>query len=165
MTSKRYIGIDPGSKGCVAIIDEDDYVQFHDLDSDVSTYTYLSWVLYKDSITHATYTAVENVCGRPGQSCQANTTFMKLAGYAELLGNIICSSGYVKVPPQTWKKHFGLIFDKSVSKTERKHASVELARKLYPAVADQLLLSKDGRAEALLIARYLKDVQHSSELQ
>lgn len=164
MRSKRYIGIDPGSKGCVAILDDDDNIQFHDLDSSVSTYTYLSWTLDDDTQLYETYVSVEDVHGMPGQSCIANTTFMKLAGYAELLGNILSTGGYMKVAPQTWKKHFGLI-SKGLSKTERKKLSIDLAKKLFPNVADRLTASKDGRAEALLIARYHRDVLHEQELQ
>lgn len=51
----------------------------------------------------------------------------------------------VWVQPATWKKHLGLIgCDKS--------ASIEMARELFPSLADQLKTkSSDGRAEALLI--------------
>jgi hypothetical protein len=84
---------------------------------------------------------------------------MNLAGMAELAGYSIGEMTLVK--PQVWKKHFGLI-TKSLTKTERKHLSIDLAKKLYPSVADQLTASKDGRAEALLIARYIKDVQCQS---
>ena len=87
---------------------------------------------------------------------------MKLAGYAELLGYVL-STEYLKVKPQVWKKHFGLI-TKGLTKTQRKHLSIELAKELFPAVASKLTASKDGRAEALLIARYMKDVQCQQEL-
>lgn len=156
----RFIGIDPGSKGAVASIDDSGHIVIMDLSKDYHTYWRIisDWVdlteSYDDTIVY-----VEDVCGRPGQSCQANTTFMKLAGMAELAGYCIGEMNLVK--PQIWKKHFDLIFDKTVSKTDKKHSSVELARKLYPDVADQLLLSKDGRAEALLIARYAQDVFYS----
>lgn len=156
----RFIGIDPGSKGAIASIDDRGQLVIMDLTKDYYKYWQIisDWAdlegSYDDTIVY-----VEDVCGRPGQSCQANTTFMKLAGMAELAGFCIGEMSLVK--PQIWKKHFGLIFDKSVSKTDKKHASVELARKLYPNVADELLLSKDGRAEALLIARYAQDVCNS----
>ena len=160
---KHYVGIDPGSRGCLAVIDDKDcVVRLKDLDKDLSTYNSLihdySLDCYKDYSV-----AVEDVCGRPGQSCAANTTFMKLAGYAELVGYFIATD-FLKVKPQVWKKHFGLIFPKDMSKTEKKHKSIELAKELFPAVADQLTASKDGRAEALLIARYMKDVQCKQEL-
>ena len=38
MQIKRFIGIDPGSKGCVACLYEDGAVTFYPLTGDVSTY-------------------------------------------------------------------------------------------------------------------------------
>lgn len=156
---RYYVGIDPGSKGAMAIIDsEGNVADIIDIDNNVDTYSGLI-IQFMDNLDNDFYVAVEDVCGRPGQSCAANTTFMKLAGYAELVGYFIAID-FLKVKPQVWKKHFGLIFPKDMSKTEKKHKSIELAKELFPAVADQLTASKDGRAEALLIARYMKDVQY-----
>lgn len=156
---KYYVGIDPGSRGAMAIIDsEGNVADIIDIDNNVDTYSGLI-IRFIDNLDKDFYVAVEDVCGRPGQSCAANTTFMKLAGYAELVGYFIATD-FLKVKPQVWKKHFGLIFPKDMSKTEKKHKSIELAKELFPAVADQLTASKDGRAEALLIARYMKDVQY-----
>lgn len=154
----RYIGIDPGSKGCVAVLFEDGLVFFHDLDAELSTYCDIVSIL---ADVAPTYVAVEDVHGRPGQSCVANTTFMKLAGCAEFVGWSLATASFLKVAPQTWKKHFGLL-SKGLTKTQRKHLSIDLAKELYPSVADQLTASKDGRAEALLIARYMKDVCNQS---
>lgn len=152
----RFIGIDPGSKGAVAIINEDNSIDFIDLDNNIEGYVQLT-----TNLNHSinTYVMVEDVCGRPGQSCQSNTTFMKLAGYAEMLGYYLSypNGAFGKVKPQVWKKYFGLI-TKGLSKTQKKHLSIDLAKKLYPSVAGMLTASKDGRAEALLIARYCKDV-------
>lgn len=156
---KYYVGIDPGSKGAMAIIDsEGNVADIIDIDNNVDTYSGLI-IQFIDNLDKDFYVAVEDVCGRPGQSCAANTTFMKLAGYAELVGYFIATD-FLKVKPQVWKKHFGLIFPKDMSKTDKKHKSIELAKELFPAVAGQLTASKDGRAEALLIARYMKDVQY-----
>lgn len=163
--STRYIGIDPGSKGAIVAIDSDNNVlKVCDLSKDYIDY----WIIMNDwedweGQWDRTDVAVEDVCGRPGQSCQANTTFMKLAGMAELAAYSLDSS-MTLVKPQVWKKHFGLIFPKTMTKAEKKRKSVELARELYPDVADELLYTKDGRAEALLIARYLKDVQENSRV-
>ena len=153
--TNRFIGIDPGSKGAIAIIDENfDVVSFIDLDKEYRPYEYALYCLQDDNNSwRNTVVTVEDVCGRPGQSCSANTTFMKLAGMAELTGHVIATE-FLLVKPQIWKKHYNLIFPKTVSKTEKKHHSVELARELFPDSAEKLLLSKDGRAEALLIAEY-----------
>lgn len=156
-----YVGIDAGSKGCLAVIDDKNTVKLlKDLDKELSTYDNLIHDFALDCYKEY-HVAVEDVCGRPGQSCAANTTFMKLAGYAELVGYFIASD-FLKVKPQVWKKHFGLIFPKTMTKTEKKHKSIELAKDFFPAVAGKLTASKDGRAEALLIARYMKDVYEST---
>lgn len=156
-STEHYIGIDPGSKGAMAVIDKNDNVLWiEDIDKDFSTYWYPTTYLMVDYYTN--YVCVEDVCGRPGQSVQANTTFMKLAGVAEYVGWLLSDNGkFYKVKPQTWKKHFGLITT-GLTKTEKKHLSIDLAKELFPSVADKLTASKDGRAEALLLAKYCKDV-------
>ena len=154
----RYIGIDPGSKGCVAVI-TDHLVKpaLYDLSNNIDDYWYLIEYLRDTQGSYDnSYVVVEDVCGRPGQSCVANTTFMKLAGMAELTGFFL--GEMVKVKPQVWKKHFGLIFGKELTKTQKKHKSIELAKVFFPSVADQLTASKDGRAEALLIAKYCQQL-------
>lgn len=149
----RFIGIDPGAHGAVAII-YGGSIFIHDLTGDIGDYWYLYTYLVDGQGSYdATVVYVEDVHGRPGQSCVANTTFMKLAGYAELLGFSIADS-FNKVPPQTWKKFYGLTGKKGETKTQKKHRSIELAKKLFPSVAGELTASKDGRAEALLIAEY-----------
>lgn len=146
----RFIGTDPGAHGAIAII-EGDRIVIHDLTGDIKDYWYAMTNLTEPDVPTVVY--VEDVHGRPGQSCVANTTFMKLAGYAELLGFSIADS-FNKVPPQTWKKFYGLTGKKGETKTQKKHRSIELAKELFPSVAGQLTASKDGRAEALLIAEY-----------
>lgn len=154
----KFVGIDPGSKGAVAVINENGSVDtVQDLANDTNLHAFILEMLWLDRLTNndTFVTTVEDVCGRPGQSCKANTTFMKLAGYAEMMG---CMLGYIynTVKPQVWKKHFGLITPSSMTKTEKKHLSIAKAKELFPDFAEHLTASKDGRAEALLIALYGK---------
>lgn len=146
----RYIGIDPGAHGALAII-EDGRVFIIDLTNKIEDYWYM--MTYFAEPDGYTVCCVEDVYGRPGQSCAANNTFMKLAGYAEFLGFSIAEN-FNKVTPSVWKKYFGLTGVKGETKTQKKHRSIELAKKLFPSVAGELTASKDGRAEALLIAEY-----------
>lgn len=149
-----YLGIDPGRNGAYAFIDDsNNVISLGDIDG---MYSYLIRTCIVDEFNYYTG-CVEDVCGRPGQSCQSNTTFMKLAGKAELMAEVICD-GVTLVKPQIWKKHFGLITSKDLTKTEKKHLSIAKAKELFPDVADKLTASKDGRAEALLIALYGKDL-------
>lgn len=156
--TNRYIGIDPGSKGAIAII-TDGLVKpvIIDLNNDLGNYWHLmTYLVDYEGFYNNSYVVVEDVCGRPGQSCVANTTFMKLAGYAEFLG--FCLGEMVKVKPQVWKKSFGLVFGKELTKTQKKHKSIELAKELFPSVEGELTASKDGRAEALLLAKYCENL-------
>lgn len=156
--TRRFIGIDPGKKGALACIwEHTGRVQIWDFDGSYGSHwlpvSYLEDPYYKSE----THVVVEDVCGRPGQSVVANSTFMKLAGQAEYIGWYLAADGYFqKVKPQVWKKHFGLIGTKEMTKTEKKNMSVTLARELFPNEADILLYTKDGRAEALLMALYGK---------
>lgn len=49
-------------------------------------------------------------------------------------------------PPGVWKSHYGL--------GANKRAAVNLARKLFPTHSADFTLTKDGRAEAALIAKF-----------
>ena len=61
------------------------------------------------------------------------------------------------VSPQRWKKYYGLKKEPNETKTEYKRKSVDKAKELFPIAAESLKYSKDGRAEALLIANWLKE--------
>lgn len=152
----NFIGIDPGLKGAIAIINSNDEV-VHVRDLPQTIKEYLDMV--KETTKLYGIVAVENVIGRPGQSVIANTTFMKYAGYAEMLGMSFtnCEDNFYKVYPQTWKKYYGLTGNKTLTVTQRKAMSIDLAKKFYPKMSDVFLKSKDGRAEAVLIARYIKE--------
>ena len=78
------------------------------------------------------------------------------------MAECICEE-VVLVKPQVWKKYFNLITSKDLTKTEKKHLSIEKAKELFPSVADKLTASKDGRAEALLIALYGKDLWQTKQ--
>lgn len=54
------------------------------------------------------------------------------------------------VSPLTWKRGLGLVFSKEVTQTERKRASLDKARILFP-LAPLELAKHHGRAEALLL--------------
>lgn len=147
--SKVFIGVDPGAKGAMAIL-EDDKVTLIDM-------------LQADEILKGTYkhkdciVALEDVHPLPGQSCTATFSY----GQNFMLAKIWCMmyniEGPVMVSPQRWKNFYGLKRQKDESKADFKRKSVELARELFPSVVDQLQYSKDGRAEALLIANYIRE--------
>ena len=144
-TYKYWYGVDPGARGAVACVSHTgSFLVVRDLPT--TNEEWLEWLQYpvKPKISYCT---CENVHALPGQSTVAGFTFGKNVAKAELLAELLttCESPLL-VSPQKWKKFFGLDKDK--------HKSVELARELFPEASDYLLKSKDGRAEALLIAEY-----------
>lgn len=95
--------------------------------------------------------AVENVHAMPGNGVSAMFTFGH--GLGVVHATLVCSNIPIHwVAPQTWKKHYALTSEKKVATAK--------ACNLYPQHTDLLVTPRgkclDGRAEAILIARYLQ---------
>lgn len=153
MIDTIYVGIDPGAKGAIAVIAGDlvmidDMPTLEDLMKKTTGLRGGKGDLYR--------VAIEQVHPLPGQSCVASFTYGENFLLAKLLG--MCYNIHpVMVAPQRWKKHYGLKKDPNETKTEYKRKSVDKAKELFPQAAELLKYSKDGRAEALLIANWLRD--------
>ena len=150
---KIYVGIDPGSKGAIAVV-AGDLVAIDDM----PTLEFLmnNTTGLKTNQGDRYRVAIEQVHPLPGQSCIASFTYGENFLLAKLIG-MCYSASPVMVSPQRWKSFYGLKRSKDETKTEYKRRSVEKARELFPQVADILKTSKDGRAEALLIANWLRE--------
>lgn len=152
-----YLGIDPGSKGAMAFLNPDgsfnSVIDMPTLDGFLEGIKDSKW-----DFDDPTLVAIEAVHPLPGQSCMASFSYGQNFMLAKAIGKWYNSDPYMVVP-QLWKKHYGLKREKDETKAQYKGKSVELARKLFPAASGLLMLSKDGRAEALLIAKYLYDLK------
>lgn len=147
---KVYVGIDPGSKGAIAIIIEDALII-----NDMPTPEKALEILKKPQPWECRV-AIEQVHPLPGQSCIASFTYGENFLLAKLLG-MCYNNSPVMVSPQRWKKYYGLKKEPEETKTEYKRKSVDKARELFPQATELLKYSKDGRAEALLIANWLRE--------
>ncbi len=88
---------------------------------------------------------VERVSSRPGQGVAGMFAFGRGFGVIEgVLETLDVPITYVA--PQSWKRHFDLL-------KQKKKASLEMARELYPD-AELHLAKYEGRAEAILIGLY-----------
>lgn len=143
------LGIDPGKAGSLAAINDRMEVILM-VDMPTNDKGYLNAILKHSFAPDRTY--LESVHALPGQSTVAGFSYGKNVGKAELLAESF--GNVVQVSPVKWKKELGLVRREGESKTDFKHRSVELARQLFPEVSKELKISKDGRAEALLIAYY-----------
>lgn len=147
-----YVGVDPGKKGGYSIITGNgDAISFPWDDAGfVNTMNNISASFPKDKI----FVFVEKVGAMPGQGVVSMFNFGKSAGFIEGVLNA-CYLTYELVPPQRWKKYYGLNSDKS--------ASIEKCKELFPKT--NLLATprshkpSDGMAESLLIANYGKEIK------
>jgi hypothetical protein len=145
------LGVDPGLTGAVAGLNEDGSFSFV-ADLPVIRDLKLAWIdgrALQSTVTSAlvgrqAHAVIERVWSMPKQG--VSSTFQFGVGFGSLLSVFqVMQISLELVTPGTWKKFHGLGRDKN--------ASLYKARLLYPA-AELHLAKHDGRAEALLIARY-----------
>lgn len=151
---KIYVGIDPGAKGAIAVIGDDGSVSIMDMPTLEELMKKTTGLRGSTGDRHRV--AIEQVHPLPGQSCIASFTYGENFLLAKLIG-MCYSINPVFVSPQRWKKFYGLKREPNETKAEYKRKSVEKARELFPQAIEALKYSKDGRAEALLIANWLRE--------
>ncbi|OYV97157.1 MAG: hypothetical protein B7Z68_04070 [Acidobacteria bacterium 21-70-11] len=152
----RFLGVDPGSHGAIAVLTEDGSIHaVHDMPSvevkvGKTKRTRVSTALLSDLMREITDMAcivtVEDVGGFSGQSCSAAFTFGRACGQLEgVLTALQLPVAYVT--PQKWKKAAGIVSDKGAAR--------EAAMRLWPAHAHLFKRVMDAdRAEACLLARH-----------
>ena len=145
----NYIGIDPGQKGCLAVVC-DEYVRVYPYDKQ----TYLTVLRSYSSLDRndpAAKCVLEHVGPRKGQGVTSMFTFGQNFGW--LQGALDAFRiPYELVHPQKWKRVFSVTADKNTS--------VEVARRLFPNTplrhSDRCRKDDDNIAEALLMAEYAR---------
>lgn len=141
-----YIGIDPGKKGGIAVIDEAEGVSSYPY-SDEILIDVVKAVKCKGAPLVA---AVEKVGAMPGQGVTSMFTFG--TGYGFIQGVLSALSiPYQLVPPKKWKSEYSITADKK--------QSVKVCERLFPElelVPRGCRKEHDGMAEAALIAEYAK---------
>ncbi len=145
------VGIDPGLKGALAFFD-DRLVEVTDMPTKYEPYRgkkkkvidalELAKLLNKYEVAHV---YLERLQGRPGSAVQALLT--SGIGFGIILGIIAAYElPLTRITPKEWKGALKLSRDKQLS--------ISRAKELFPYMADVFMKSKDGRAEAALIAYY-----------
>lgn len=148
-----YLGVDPGAKGALSAIDENNKVLFAVPMSRENLVNYIQRVHF-DIIERndGVIACVEKVGAMPGQGVTSMFSFGKSAGFIE---GVLESFGipYQLVPPQTWKKSFSLLH-------KDKKASIEMCKQLFPGInllpTERCRKESDGLAESTLMALYAK---------
>ncbi len=149
MANRIYIGIDPGSNGAIAVLDESGTL--------ITREAYDSFeianILEKIKSDYSDYNimcTLEKVHSMPRDGVKQAFKFGENYGFVK--GSLIALKiPFQEVPPQTWKKEYSLIkTDKSVS--------IQRCKELFPGVSliksDRSKKDSDGLAEAILICEY-----------
>lgn len=164
-----YVGIDPGTSGAIAVLDKDgQLLRVCDMPSaKIDKSHYIKAEPFINAVKDCEHACIELVGSRGGNS--ANSMFSFGAGFGSALTLLYMCDLKPEMPlPQAWQKYFNLgsiKFPKVTKQSERDKAKkkqiAEKCLELYPE-ADLYGPRggfKDGRSDAILIARYLFDLK------
>lgn len=152
----KIIGIDPGLKGALALIDDGKLVEVVDIEASDSRIN-AAHLVAQLRRWMPEFAVCELVTARPGQGVTSMFTF----GHA--LGSITAVLAALQIPyllirPQIWQSHFE-IQSSSSAKAEHKREIADRAEALFPGAPlyGPRGALKDGRSDALLLACYAHD--------
>jgi hypothetical protein len=145
---KAWVGIDPGSKGVIAVLYENDEVEYIFLKNAIDISGFMRKIAQEHQIVDV---CIENVHSIYGVSAKSNFSFGFNTGWVhgiiEPLGVKISA-----VTPKVWQNYLGVT---THGKLIKKNVA-ELIQKLYPSVNLYTTRNslKDGISDALAIAHY-----------
>lgn len=141
-----YLGIDPGRKGGFAVLNDTQIETYQALDKQ----SFINACYFLSRKQEKTRCCIEKVHAMPKQGAVSMFTFGE--GFGWLKGVLDAFEiSYQEIPPQTWKKEFGL--------NSKKELSIEVAKQLFPEanlVPHGSKKESDGIAESLLMAEYAR---------
>ena len=146
--NKIYIGIDPGTHGGIAALDENgnvfDVIKMPETHLDILSYLKRydknETIVYMEDVGH----------GMPGQSSKATATFARHNGHLDM-ALLACELRTIKCTPQKWMKSYQLGKSKDFTKQEWKRKLKEKCQQIFPSLGKKITLST---CDALLIASY-----------
>lgn len=155
-----YIGCDPGVvSGALGAVDhEGNYLEAFNIehkDKHILALVFKSRILSLVDPKIGAEICMEQVHSMPNQGVSSTFAFGRAVGVISAVCELTRYPVHL-VTPQRWKKHFHLSADKN--------ESLDMARYLWPEA--KLRFKKDGnKAEALLIAEYLRHELHGIEIK
>ena len=146
--NKFYIGIDPGLKGGIAVLDGGGSVvkvcNMPETPQDILEF-------FEEYSGQDAACVLEDVGhGIPGQSSKATATFARHNGHLEM-ALLALSIPTEKVTPQKWQKTYQLGSSKGIDKRVWKNKLKAKAQQLFPSLGKKVTLYT---CDALLIAEY-----------
>lgn len=154
-----YLGIDPGKSGAIAVLDDSgEILEVVDMPCQtIGNRVFPDGAAIAQVISKCRHACIELVSSRPGQGVVSVFTFGQ--GFGGVV--TLCSAlvGDVQLEsPQAWQKHFKL----KKAKGEKSLSKQQIADRCLALYPDAPLYGprgglKDGRSDAILIARFLYD--------
>ena len=145
----RFVGIDPGKSGAIAIINEGNIEAVENFDLDLYRKLLIEKIVHLDRNQYKVF--IEDVHAMPGQGVTSMFHFGE--NFGQICG-LLTGLGiqYEKVIPSKWKKVLGVTSDKqtSIDKANELYFEPPLFRTIRSRVPD------NNRAESILIAEYAK---------
>lgn len=141
-----YVGIDPGANGGYAIIKDHD-IEFY---SAFDKQSFIGAMYSLSRSQEASRCCLEKVHAMPRQGSVSMFNFGQNYGWLKGVLDAF-EIPYQEIPPQTWKKEFGL--------NSNKRKSIEVCWQLFPEanlVPHNHRTAHDGIAESLLMAEYAR---------
>ena len=146
----KYIGIDPGAGGGIAVIDDENNIKAYKCPQSSEDMSVLFQICMGDTAPENIRLLMERVWARPTNAVRA--AFSYGVNYGQWLG--ISSSHEIKmntVIPTEWIRWIGC--PKALKSVIRKRWLKEKAKELYPEIKRVTLKTSD----AILITRYAKE--------
>lgn len=145
-----YIGIDPGKKGALALLDTRENNKPLIIPFDPEKYIDTLWAIKCDD--EPCICCIEQVHALQGNGVTSSFEFGKTYGW--LLGMLdAIGIPYQPISPQKWKKEFGLI-------SKDKADSIDVCKRLFPGVillrTERSRVDDNNMAESALLALYAK---------
>lgn len=146
--NKWYIGVDPGNNGGLALIKNDQAIEYERMPDIAGIDTFFDNAVFAAKGDEIACIFEEHKGGGPQTNAHAHKSAGRYQGIIETLCCVHSVQMHM-VTPQAWKKQLGANSDKQ--------RSINLAERLFPKA--KLLFPRctkkhDGVAEALLIAEY-----------
>ncbi|MAG24439.1 hypothetical protein CMI47_02570 [Candidatus Pacearchaeota archaeon] len=161
----HFIGVDPGLSGGISIWHNGKFKVFdmpsvkkvirkktkRDMDLPMLVEIFDNNVGFCEN----TVAGIELVHAMPQQGVSSTFLFGRMSGIIE---GCVAAFGYesYRITPQVWKKFYSEMH--GLDRKEQKDLARELAANMAPYIKDEFKRKKDdGKAEALLIANYIKE--------
>ena len=144
-----YLGIDPGRKGGLALIDEyKNLIYYEAMPMLKSGYNYERIYEMIDTLPETTKIIMELKQGVMDKSASPTTSF---AFHCGVLLGLCYKRKPVIISPKIWKKEFEITREYKEARSDMKLRSIKAAEKQFRI---NLKKNEDGLAEALLLAEY-----------